>query len=451
MNSRPNFVVIVPDQMRGDCYGAAGHPVVLTPNIDSIAHSGARFSQAYSTCPSCIAARRCLLTGRFPIHKGMVGYAEGVEWRPPTTLPGELRAVGYQTVHVGRTMHQHPPRNRFGYSAVLDGYQKFIEQELPGGWRQVDAHGISKNGWSARSWHVDERFHYTNWATDRALEFLETRDPACPLFLTLGFVGPHPPLVPPAFYFDRYLRQELPAPFIGDWAELPGPITTVESDQVNLTGETLRSCLAGYFGMINHIDDQLFRLLTALRDLPGDTYVILTSDHGEMLGDHYLFRKCVPYDGAARIPFVIRGPGIQPGTVCDRPVGLEDIMPTLLELADVPIPECVDGQSLVSLLRGGTQWRDYLHGEHAPCYGSHHAHHYLTDGQEKYCWFTQSGREQLFDLSKDPRELRDLVGDMKRVTRWRQRLIKELKGRPEGFTDGQRLIAGQTYRAVVPL
>ena len=450
MNSRPNFVVIVPDQMRGDCFGAAGHPVVLTPNIDSIANGGARFSQAYSTCPSCIAARRCLLTGRYPFNNSMVGYQEGVEWHPPTTLPETRRRVGYQTVHVGRTMHQHPPHQRFGYSQVIDGYRKFIEEELPGGWRQVDAHGISRNGWTARPWHVDERFHYTHWATDQALDFLEKRDPDCPLFLTVGFVGPHPPLVPPACYFDRYLRQESPAPVLGDWAEPPAGNTAVESDRVNLTGEALRLCRAGYFGLINHIDDQVFRLLAAVRSLPGDTYVVFTSDHGEMLGDHYLFRKCVPYDGAARIPFLIRGPGIKAGMVVDRPVGLEDIMPTVLDWAKVPIPESVDGRSLVPLFSGKTGWREYLHGEHAPCYGAHHAHHYLTDGQEKYCWYTATGREQLFDLVNDPHELHDLAGDQKRVARWRQRLIKELKGRPEGFTDGKRLIAGRTYRAVVP-
>lgn len=433
---KPNFVLVIPDQMRGDCFGAAGHPVVLTPNLDALANGGARFSQAYSTCPSCIAARRCLLSGRHPFHNGMVGYRDGVEWNPPATLPGVLREAGYQTVHIGRTMHQHPPTKRFGYSEIINDYEKFVAAELPGGLRTLEAHGISGNGWTARPWHVDERFHQTTWVTNRTLEFLERRDSACPLFLTIGFNGPHPPLVPPAFYFDRYLRQELPAPVIGDWAEPPGPVTSVQSARVNLTGELLRSCLAGYFGMINHIDDQLFRLT---QRLPANTYVLFLSDHGEMLGDHYLFRKCFPYDGSVRIPLVMAGPGIKPGTVIDRPVGLEDIMPTLLELAGLPIPKSVDGESLFS------GKREYIHGEHAPCYGTFHAHHYLTDGREKYCWFTESGREQLFDLVNDPRELHALPATAK----WRQRLIRKVKGRPEGFTDGKRLIAGRAYKAVI--
>jgi arylsulfatase len=175
--------------------------------------------------------------------------------------------------------------------------------------------------------------------------------------------------------------------------------------------------------------------------VPRDTYVIFTSDHGEMLGDHYLFRKCLPYDGSARIPLVMFGPGIEAGKVVDRPVGLEDIMPTLLELAGVAIPKSVDGESLL------TGKREYLHGEHAWFYVAEQGNHFLTDGREKYVWFVESGREQLFDLVNDPRELHDISG--RGVTKWRKRLIEKLRGRPEGFTDGKRLIAGRPYPAVV--
>jgi arylsulfatase A-like enzyme len=230
---------------------------------------------------------------------------------------------------------------------------------------------------------------------------------------------------------------------------------------VDLKNEALKSCHAAYYGLINHVDDQICRVFRALGVDPvtgtaalDDTVIIFTSDHGEMLGDHHLFRKCYPYEGSARIPFLIRGPGVKTASVCDEPVCLEDIMPTVLDMAGVPIPDSVDGRSLVPLLHGESiAWRDFLHGEHATCYGEHQANHYLTDGREKYIWYSHSGREQLFDLFADPMELDDLaiVPDYSQhLAMWRNRLAHQLADRTEGFSDGYNLIAGRSHRAVLP-
>jgi arylsulfatase len=181
--------------------------------------------------------------------------------------------------------------------------------------------------------------------------------------------------------------------------------------------------------------------------LTGDnTIVIFTSDHGEMLGDHYLWRKSVPYEPSARIPLLIRAPrrfGIAPRQAIDQPVCLEDIMPTVLELAGVECPDSVEGRSLVPLMSGSSaEWRTHLHIEHAPL------HHTLTDGREKYIWHAADGREQFFDLVNDPHELHDRAKDPAaagRIQRWRQRLIDELRHRPEGFTDGNKLTPGRPY------
>ena len=228
---------------------------------------------------------------------------------------------------------------------------------------------------------------------------------------------------------------------------------------MQLEGEALRSAQAGYYGLINHVDDQLFRLLGSPTGRRGDsrrnTYVILTADHGEMLGDHYLFRKCSPYDGSARIPFIFQGPNVAEGVTCDHVVCLEDIMPTVLELAGCGVPETVEGSSLVPILRGERVDldREYTHGEHATCYGYEQANHFLTDGKIKYIWFPRDGREQFFDLVDDPQELRDLSASPDRrdqVAAWRQRLIERLRGRPEGFTDGERLIPGRPHEPLLP-
>ena len=103
---RPNVLLIMTDQQRGDCLGIDGHPVLRTPSMDRIAGEGVRFTRAYSSCPTCIAARRSLLSGQFPATHGMVGYQDGVEWDPAHTLPGVLSRQGYQTSWVGRGIHQ---------------------------------------------------------------------------------------------------------------------------------------------------------------------------------------------------------------------------------------------------------------------------------------------------------------------------------------------------------
>jgi arylsulfatase A-like enzyme len=458
---RPNILLIMTDQQRGDCLGIEGHPVLLTPTMDRIAGQGVRFTRAYTTCPSCIAARRSLLSGQFPVTHGMVGYHDGVEWDAPPTLPQVLSEHGYQTCLVGRNMHQHPPRKRYGFDHMVisgqDGdYQEWLARLEPEGSGGYYGTGVMHNDWTARPWHMPEAYHMTNWTVNEALTFLRKRDPSCPFFLVVSFLAPHPPLIPPAPYMDRYLRQDLPEPVIGDWATAPdndGLGMGQSSDRVDLQGEALRSARAAYYGLINHIDDQINRLLNPVDGvdrITGDnTIVVFTSDHGEMLGDHYLWRKTLPYEPSARIPLLIRAPerfGIQSGHVADQAVCLEDIMPTLLEMAGVDVPETVEGKSLVPLLRGEpVDWRPYLHIEHAP------VHHTLTDGKEKFIWFAQTGLERYFRLDEDPKELRDLIDDpqySERTSTWRGRLVDLLKDRREGFSDGEKLVPGRPYPAL---
>jgi arylsulfatase len=470
MTERPNILLINTDQQRGDCLGVEGHPVLQTPNMDGIAAAGVRFTHFYSACPSCIATRRCMLSGQDPQTHGMVGYRGGVEWDPPATLPGVLREHGYQTWLVGRSMHQYPPRKRYGYDEMetnchtgafdYDDWLREVGPRDSGGWF---GGGVMHNDWTARPWHLDDHLHFTNWTVTRALRFLQRRDPSCPFFLTVGFIAPHPPLQPPAFYLERYLRSGVPEPIIGDWAEPPEfgrAGDHVSPETVHLTGEALLSARAGYYGLINHVDDQLRRLLNPVigidRMTGSNTVVVFTSDHGEMLGDHYMWRKSRAYEPSARVPLLIRAPerfGLKQASVVDLPATHADLMPTLLDMAGVDIPDSVDGRSLLPLMRGeSVPWREYLHIEHAP------HHQALTDGQEKYLWHPADGREQFFDLASDPTECHDLAADpghADRVQLWRRRLIEELAGRPEGFTrdceqsHGGRLIAGRPYHALL--
>lgn len=464
MNDRPNILLIMTDQQRGDCLSAAGHEVLMTPNMDNIGYQGIRFSRAYSTCPVCIPARRSLLSGQFPATHGMVAYQERVEWDAPPTLPGVLARAGYQSAIVGRSMHQWPVRKRYGYQKMTvydhtdphDDYGEFLRANARVGNAQWFGGGVMHNDWTARPWHLDESLHFSNWVVDESLRFLRRRDPACPFFLTVSFLAPHPPLQPPAFYMERYLRTGVPQPVIGDWAgPAPQPgehgVDHVAPLRVDLQNEALLSCRAAYYGLINHVDDQMRRLLNPVEGIPANTIVLFTSDHGEMLGDHYLWRKSLPYEPSAHVPFLLQTPrhfGFESNRVVDEAVCLEDIMPTLLDLAGVPIPGTVDGRSLAPLLRGERELgRDFLHLECAPRF------HALTDGREKYIWLARDGDEQFFDLREDPHELRNLSGleqSRDRLAHWRDRLVQQLKDRPEGFVENGKLVAARPYKALLP-
>jgi len=460
VDDRPNFLVFVAEHHRGDCLGIEGHPVLLTPNMDGIAGAGTRFTACHTSCPTCMPARRSLLSGQFPVTHGLLRNTPGLEWDAPPTLPGILSAAGYQTWWIGRDHHQYPKRKRYGFDHMVIGadYSEWLERVGPEGNGGYRGSGIMHNDKTARPWHLDETLHHTHWTINQALEFLRKRDPSCPFLLVVSFIAAHQPMTPPAFYMERYLRMDLPAPVIGDWATPPqngGLGNDVATENTLLAGEELRCYLAGYFGLLNHLDDQIRRLLNPVNGIDrmtgSNTVVVYTADHGEMLGDHYLIRKRLPYEGATRIPLLIRGPkrlGLKKGQTVGKPVGLEDIMPTLLEMAGADIPETVEGQSLLPLLRGeDVPWRPYSHIENSPRF------HALTDGKEKYAWFTEDGREQFFDLAADPTECHDLMDNPRyadRVDEWRRRLIIELTGRPEGFTDGKHLMPGRPYPPVMP-
>ena len=463
---KPDMLLIMPDQMRGDCLSILGHPVVQTPQLDELARQGTLFRRAYSTVPSCIPARFALLTGLAPQTSGSVGFAAPPITTP--TLPGSLADAGYATVLVGRNMHQGAKSGTCGYQKQFlgstyvsdDDYDEHLKKTAPesGGIRNViTTLKLNSNRWPAAPWPYADELHPTAWVVQQSRQVMRETPAGQPLFLTASFYAPHPPLFPPKKFFDALLKKDLPPVARGDWVDWKAlsPSGDKQGHRIRLEGDTLRRAQAGYFGLIEHIDEQVGPLISEFKarsEKAGRPWVIVvTTDHGEMLGDHGYFRKCEPYEGSANIPFIIAGSpslGFKPGTRNDQPVCLEDIMPTLLELANAKTPKAVDGLNLAPALRGdGRVPREWLHFEHAPCYSKEQAFHALTDGHFKYIWRPEDGTEQLFDLDKDPHEERNL-SKTPAVELWRQRLVKRLAGRPEGFSDGQRLIAGRPYPAL---
>jgi len=466
---RPNIILITTDQQRGDCLGIEGRHPVMTPNLDALARSGCRFTRAYTECPSCIPARRVLMTGQAPWVNGMVGMTADPNFTPTHTLPGELGKAGYHTQLVGK-LHLQPQRRRFGFDNILLSDLQWKHDHMPhndyvdwleerGGAPPVPgmAHGIDPNGWVARPSHQPEQEMHSFWCVSEAIKFLDRRDPNGPFFLNLSFIDPHPPLTPPAHYYDRYMAMDLPEPVIGDWAEeRPEPEKGLATDawRLRIDKAAMKSTRAGYYGLINFVDDQIGRLIFALRirGLYRNLVIVFTSDHGEMLGDHNMFRKTFGYEGSAHVPFIVWAtPDLEwpSEVVSDAPVGLQDIMPTVLDAAGVATPDDVTGRSLLPLVRRESDdWREHIHGEHAGHYEYADGVHYLVSRSHKYLWFSQTGAEQFFDLVNDPDELHDIAREPNAETQlrpWRDALMHVLRDRPEGFTDGARLIPGRPH------
>jgi arylsulfatase len=477
--SRPNILLIVTDQQRGDCLSLAGHPVLRTPHLDSIGASGTHFLRAYSEVPSCIAARQVLMSGMAPDAVGMLSFYyrnERCPWNPPTTLAGELHQAGYETRMIGK-LHLQPQRRRYGFDTMeladgltgeVNDYVDWLRaQDVSTDQEPISVAADIKNSWTAKAHRLPEEQTNPAWVVTRAIDFLEKRDPTCPFFLNLSIFSPHPPLIPSQEHFDHFRKQSLPGPVIGDWVE---PLdedeltrttkSKVGEPRAELDAATMQQCRAGYFGLIRELDSQVGRLLDFLGQNGLDnTFIIFVSDHGEMLGDHHLFDKCEPFEGSANIPFLVRAPGSNRidmsgpyprGLVCSQPVGLQDVMPTLLEIAGVAVPKSCTGLSILPLLRGDTQvWRDVLHGEHSGYRRYEEGFHFLVSDRWKYIWRSQTGRELLFDLAEDPQELHDLSREVD-MEPWRRRMAKQLEWRPEGFSEEEQLVAGRPHRVFVP-
>ncbi|MBM4084346.1 MAG: arylsulfatase [Planctomycetes bacterium] len=464
VGKRPNVLLFTTDQQRGDHISLSGHPVIETPNVDSFVNRGAYFPNAYTEIPSTTGARRCLHGGQGSYACGLVGYS-GIEWHERNTLAQVLADAGYHCINVGwRNMH--PRRKLYGFHNVIchdlhegeDDYLDWLRQQL-GPDADERGHGSDANGWLGRPWHLEERFHPTVWTTDVTLQQIAKRDPTRPFFVWCSHLRPHSPYDPPQFYWDMYINRKLPEIPIGDWArkhDVPQPGLDRCAWHGRLTPEQNQRMRAAYMGVCTHIDYELGRLMERLARSAGllnDTLIIFTSDHGDMMGDHHMHRKTYAYEGSARIPFVVRYPaGLKlPSGTFPQVVGLQDVMPTILEAVGAPIPGSVTGRSVLAAIRG-EPWREFFHGEHSPCYSADEAMHFLTDGKEKYIYFPKTGDEQFFDLVKDRQELRDLAkspAHRDRVALWRKRLIDLLAQRPDGFSDGQKLLRKDWWSPVV--
>ncbi|MBP8952608.1 MAG: arylsulfatase [Armatimonadetes bacterium] len=452
---RPNILLLMTDQHRADCVGADGNPHIHTPNLDRIAREGVLFRCAYSSTPSCTPARSGLLTGMSPWGHGMLGYGR-VGYEYPNEMPRMLREAGYYTTGIGK-MHWFPQRNLHGFhQTILDesgrsetagfvsDYRQWFREHAPD--LNPDATGIGWNDYQAGVYKLPEELHPTRWTGDTAVDFLEAYDRAEPFYLKVSFARPHSPYDPPQRFMDQYADAPVLPAVIGDWAErnaMRGVDVPKDTPRGDLGVEQMLQSRRAYYGSVSFIDEQIGRILAVLeaRGMLDSTLIAFTADHGDMLGDHHLWRKTYAYEGSARIPMLLRWPeGIDAprGRTLAHPVELRDLLPTFLEAAGSDVdPARFDGKSLLGPVMGKDQdWRETIDLEHSTCYWPENYWNALTDGKTKYVYYAATGKQELFDLANDPGELHDLADDPEHagtVAAWRQRMVAHLSERGEPF------------------
>lgn len=479
--TRPNIILVCVDQMRADALGADGNELIDTPWLDRLAQYGNRFSRAYSATPTCVPARVALFTGKSPELHGRYGYREGISFPDayPVTLQSTLRDAGYQTFGVGK-MHVFPDRARCGFddvllhdgflhvsrhlskgpSAAIDDYVLWLREQTGDPSADYQDTGAGCNAMAARPWEREERLHPTRWVADQSFRFLQRRDPTRPFFLYMSFHRPHAPFDPPQWLWEKYRDRPGPRRAQGDWLgrfdrfRREGDVEAEFATRKQSVHDEVR---AGYYGAIEFIDLQINRLMETLSDqgLLQNTVIAFVSDHGEMLGDHDLYRKSVGYEGSARVPFLLHLPRRireqwGPTGEVDAIAELRDLMPTLLDAAGVKVPEGVDGRSLRPAIAGEGPVRDHLHGEHVIGQLGYHSMQWIRSERYKYLWFSGDGHEQLFDLETDPLEEHDLAADpahADELAQHRALLVDALREREEGFVDGDDLVPGRPIQS----
>lgn len=467
----PHIVLIITDQHRADAVGFDGNESIITPHLDRLAAEGVAFSSGYASVPSCTPARAGLLTGMSPWNNGMLGYGR-VAREYEFAMPQMLRELGYYTFGIGK-MHWFPQKTLHGFHGTLvdesgrvetegfvSDYRNWFKQHAPG--LHPDATGIGWNEHRAGVYVLEEELHPTVWTGQTAVSVIEHYEQPAPLFLKVSFARPHSPYDPPQRYLDMYEGIDIPPPVVGDWA---GPFAdhpmTPDAAFGDFGVEHAVNSRRHYYGLITQIDDQIGEIVSAIKrkDMFENTLLIFVSDHGDMLGDHHHWRKTYAYEGSARVPFMMRWPSrinaeLKRGSVLTNPVELRDILPTFLDAAGGVIPERMDGQSLLELVRDPkTDWRPWIDLEHARVYSPHNYWSALTDGTMKYIWFFSTGEEQLFDLKNDPGELVNLADNAnyaEELQRWRERLGAHLAERGESFSKGGLPVVRETSLVYSP-
>jgi choline-sulfatase len=424
---RPNVLLIMADQLRAQAVPAYGNTIVDAPNLVSLAADGVVFEGAYCNSPLCAPSRSSMLTGRLPSRIGV--YDNGAELAASTpTLAHYLRAAGYRTCLAGK-MHFIGPDQLHGfeervttdmYPAGLDwtpDWSRSPGDRLP--WYH-DMSSVLEPEVSEATLQTDFDDEVVFHSVRKILDLARSDDPR-PFFLLASFIHPHDPWDVPGVYVNRYDGVEVDLPDVAAIAddELDPHSRRVQSmcggEGLDIAAETIRKARRNYYAAVSYVDDRIGQLLEALETsgMRDNTIVVVTSDHGEMLGERGLWYKMTFFEASARVPLIVNARSrFPPGRVVEN-VSLVDLLPTLLEIANdgtpfVPV-DPIDGTSLVPLLRadGDAPWPDTVLGEYL-AEGTLAPMVMIRRGSYKYVR-CPGDPDQLYDLSTDPQELSNLA------------------------------------------
>lgn len=410
----PNFIIVYTDDQRFDAIGTNGNPDILTPTLDSLSRSGINFKNAFVTLSICSPSRAALLTGRYGSANGVTTYNENPTINDDErTIPDYFNDVGYQTALVGKWHLENSPE-KIGF----DFFSYFISN---GPWynRKVFEQGEEKTA----SGFIED------YNANQAIKFLKNRNDNEPFVL---FLNPQLPHLDHNHEWDarketikKYENINLDPPenWNDDLSGKPSYLKTGRHRQLAVDygyrdRDTLANLTKRYYAAITDMDTALGRVFQYVNQegLDENTYIFVISDNGWFIGDHMFTSKVLAYEESIRVPFFVKGPDIVPGK--DEHIVLNiDILPTLLELADIEIPNNIHGKSLLPLLQKeeGIQWRDRFYYEAPePQLGSWPLYAVRTQRYKYIRTYelndtNKVAYEELYDLDSDPHEWTNLI------------------------------------------
>ena len=447
--SKPNILFIFNDQHRHDVMGCAGHPLVQTPNLDRIAGDGARFSRTWCQSPVCQPSRASVITGRYTEDLDIYANTRDFDPEWPTVMQS-LQSAGYETATVGKThYHGYPSREtlatnespydlrnysafvkRFGWDYVLEEYDKYAhlspqvrspytdylqEQGLLEEYRKQirSVYRLTPTHWRGETSRIPQEHDLSSFIGDHAMNWLSTRDDSKPFFLKLAFVQPHVPLIDDPIWADHYraadivLPEQQPAVAPNDAWQTWLDVLNKHSQVQTMDEAFIRNGIRHYLGMVSLIDQKIGEVV-ALLESQGqldNTWIVYSSDHGEMLGEHHLWAKLNFYEGSVQVPLIVRPPAGGDGRVVEELVELTDVTATLADIGGVLPPAGCRGASLLPTFTNAAPQREFARSR----ISSYSA---VRNSRYRFTMEVKSGTPcELFDLEADPGELTNLINE----------------------------------------
>lgn len=425
--SRPNIVVIMADQLAPQFTGAYGHTVARTPHLDTLAARGMRFDAAYCNSPLCAPSRFAFMSGQ--LISRIAAYDNASELRASVpTFAHYLTSLGYHTGLSGK-MHFVGPDQKHGFQdrVTTDIYPADFawtpDWEAPD--ERIDKwyhnmQTVKESGVAVATFQTDYDdevgFAARRWLIDRGRARAAGDDR--PFALVASFIHPHDPYVAKPEWWDLYADDEIDMPEHVIAPEDQDPFSRrlmdgIEASYVPLTEEETRRARRAYMANVSYFDSKIGELAHTLEQMGelANTIVIVTADHGDMLGERGLWYKMNFFEHSARVPLVMAGPGVEQGTVGNA-CSLVDLLPTFLEIAGGELDmlgEPIDGRSLMPLARGEADPVDEAIGEYCAEMTAHPVL-MIRRGDLKYI-HCDGDPPQLYDLGNDPGERRNLASD----------------------------------------